>query len=132
MKLIMKKDYCDASYICTLHNAFNKEQGVIKITIKSNNSGEYGEIDFFCVAKKYRHTKYKYGKQLLNTVVQDIYHNTGITTFIVVPRGEEIYDECEKVMDTDTLYKIYKKLGFEFKNDDLKTCENTMVMHYIS
>ena len=113
MKLKMRKEYFGNSYICTLHDVFDKEQGVIRITVKSVDNEDCGEIDFFCVAKRYRHTKHKYGKELLNSVINDMYKDRNVRTFMVYPRGEELYDECEEVMDVDTLCIIYEKLGFE-------------------
>lgn len=127
----IKKLYLDDLYVYTLHDTVGKEFGIIKLKTFSSRVGNYGQIDTFCVQEKYRHSKHKYGKNLFNTVIHDANQQKGITVFSVYPKGEEYYDKNKEPMDLEILYQIYKKLGFAFKDANLKPYGNEMILNFI-
>lgn len=83
------------------------------------------QIIRFCVGVKYRGMKFHYGKQLLDCIVSEA-ETKGIAIIFVIPKGEELYDDVEP-MNLQALYTKYEKLGFVFKEKELKPYDNVMV-----
>lgn len=111
-------------YSYSLVTCFNKEVGCINAVV--NN--EKIQIVRFCVASKYRGSKNRYGKRLLDCIIAEARENK-IKQIMVVPKPEEIYDDIEN-MEIIDLYQKYINLGFEFKeNTQLKPYENIMQMN---
>lgn len=118
MKIAKSFEYC-----YTLHTAFGKEVGRIDTIC----SGDDLEIVRFCVAITYRGRKNRYGKQLIDKVVEEA-RNTGIHHIYVTPKAEEIYDDIVQ-MELSELYRKYLNLGFNFiDNGVLKPYGNAMKM----
>lgn len=118
---IRKVDLCDFEYI--LKDSKDIEKGRIVAKYYGTNF-DYLYLDRFCVAVKYRSTedkisKGKYGRKLLNAVIQEAKKNPNIKKIIVEPKGEELYDNIEP-MKTELLCVKYQYLGFRYVDENIK------------
>ena len=106
MSGLKKVRVCEYTYI--LNDIRGKEQGRIKANIYLDGVC----LDSFCVAYKYRGAKkYRYGKQLLDSIIEEAKSNN-CKRIIVVPKAEEIYDEDVPLMSLEELRRKYTNLGF--------------------
>lgn len=97
---------CEYTYV--LKDICGKEQGRINANIYFDGV----RLDSFCVACKYRGSKkYRYGKQLLDSIIEEAKTNN-CKKIVVVPKAEEIYDEDVPLMSLEELRRKYTNLGF--------------------
>lgn len=116
LKIVKELDY---SYV--LKTICGKEVGRIDAVHSDNQV----EIIRFCIAIKYRGSKKRYGKKLLDFIIAQS-KKDNVKSITVIPKAEEIYDEIEQ-MELCDLYRKYLNLGFKFKEKDiLKSYGNLM------
>lgn len=120
MRIVQEKDL---RYSFTLRNLWGRECGCID----ANHHDNYITLDRFCVACKYRGSRHRYGKQLLDAIIKEA-KSDGVLYILVTPKAEEVYDNVEQ-MELPDLYRKYLNLGFEFKDSgELKAYGNVMRM----
>lgn len=101
-------------YRYELKDSFNATQGIIDGIFYP--SKEWIEIRYFCVAFRYRNSENKYGRILLNALIEEARCNTKIKKIMVLPKPSEEFDFV-KPMERETLFKIYQRIGFEFLDE---------------
>ena len=102
---LTKKYVCQ--YIYVLNDTSGNEQG----RIIAHNYSDGICLDSFCVAHKYRGLgNYRYGKQLLDSIIEEARSNN-CKRIVVVPKAEELYGEIP-LMSLEELRRKYRNLGF--------------------
>lgn len=104
--LELKKKYV-SQYSYVLEDIFGNEQGRIDANIYLDDVC----LVRFCVAYKYRGlSKKRYGKQLLDSIIEEAKSNNR-KRIVVVPKAEELYDKIP-LMSLEELGRKYSNLGF--------------------
>lgn len=126
LRIIQKNE---THYVLT--DFLGEERGVLDIVFASDEV----EISRFWVHPKYRGKKERYGKQLLDAMINYVKVNTKYRNIKVIPKPEELsYGkkmQCAEEMSIDELYRKYTNLGFQFKDKNQPPYRKVMYL-YIS
>lgn len=123
--VIVTQPTCMGRTSATAHLCSTKEE-IGHIDVIAEVEANFYRIDKFGVKEMFR--KKGAGRKLLGSMIEEVKRIGG--SVIVVYPNPESYEE-EELMDIETLYRIYEKLGFAAvdPNADYKRPNNKMIIH---